>query len=119
MKQYIINLTNDLIKRHRLNTFYCGHSSLTQKPEFITSAKGRIASSICRMSPSKLGAILGDLENGDVIASREELLEHLTYAGNCLYTLQDLVATALAYVVYSRLGPASKELGFPPYPPIA
>jgi hypothetical protein len=115
MKQYIVNLTDDLIKRHRLCEVYCEFNSLASKPDFIVRAKGRIAASICRMNPCKLGEILGDIENGEVIASKEELLLHVTYRGNMLYTFQDLVAAALAYAVHSRLGPASVELGFPPF----
>lgn len=120
MRPYIVNLTNELIRKNRFLDISkrTGMENRQQQQEF-----GKIVwitlhnRDIAKMNPGTLGKILCELENGDVMTSQEELARNLYFAGNCGQMLQGLVAYCLTCVIRDRILGGIAEMGIPPYIP--
>ena len=109
MREYIVNLTNNLIRKNRydahpLNRDFIGH--VTNDLEFLD---------VKNMSPETLGKILCSLEIGDVMAGKQELFGALNFSGDCEETLRQFVALCLAYVIKERLDPHPASPSVVPY----
>jgi hypothetical protein len=101
MTKYIEDLTNNIIRKNS----YDKHPI---DPRFVDDvARDLEILDVSNMNFETLGKILGSLETGDVLASKQELLNTLSFTGNCGDTLRQLVARALAYVIRERLKPHS------------
>jgi hypothetical protein len=118
VQQYIVNLTNDLIRRKHYDIM---------PPELIMTNANRERfrervkddleqEDVRKMNPETLGRILCSLHIGDVMAKKQELIGNLHFAGDCEDLLRELVATALAFVIRDRLDPTMPEMSdIPPY----
>lgn len=113
MKKYIIDLTDDMIRRNKLDSLITRYSHFrpTEKAQFIKHAQNLICASMLNMTGSTMGKIMSEFDFDDVLATREELLEHVTYNGICDEMLRDLVSTALAFVIHDRLDPVQIRSG--------
>jgi hypothetical protein len=104
VKQYIVNLTNEIIGRHGLDEVF--ERFPQDKVTFIQQISPSIeVHHVRKMNPETLGRILCSLEVGDVMASRKELSERIYFAGDCEDLLRSLVVTCLAYAITERLSP--------------
>ncbi len=115
MRQYIVNLTNNLIAKHAFDEHYekCGEGRFWAH-EFVRDASLILeCSDVKDMSPETLGRIMASFDVGDIMESRDGLLDRIAFAGDCESLLRDLVATCLAYVIQDRLDPRCKERGVP------
>ena len=112
MRQYIINLTDNLIGKHRLDRkqkFLNGEEVLRKFYE------ATIENDVAQMSPETLGKIMCSLEIGDVMISQEEFRLKCLFWGDGRDMLNILVTFFLARVIYDRLKPWSQESGAVPY----
>lgn len=115
MRKYIVNLTNNLIRKNRYDELFTKMNK--NKPgEFLGHVTFELESQDVRiMSPEKLGTIMCSLEIGDVMAGKKELLESLNFNGDCEETLRQFVALCLAYVIRERLDPHPASPTVVPY----
>jgi hypothetical protein len=115
MRPYIVNLTNNLIGKHRFDDLILMY--LPNRQEFIQCAKIELQTwDVADMSPETLGRIMGFLETGDVIESKAELLSSVRFHGECGDMLRELVAICLAYVIAARFEPdETRENHIPGY----
>jgi hypothetical protein len=114
MTPYIVNLTNTLIDKHRFDVLFCNREDYM--PDFTEMvAEILSADDIRQMNPETLGRILGSMETGDVIASKQELKERLYFGGDLGEMLRSMVAVCVAYVITSRLDPKMEESHIPRY----
>ena len=101
MREYIVNLTNNLIRKNRYDELF---TRMNNPSEFLTHVTFELESQdVHAMNPEKLGAIICSLEIGDVMAGKQELLGSLNFSGDCEETLRQFVALCLAYVIRERL----------------
>lgn len=101
MRQYIVNLTNNLIGKNGYEELYHQYDDLRL---FLELVKLDLETGdVGAMSPAKLGQIMCSFEVGDVITSKSELLGHVRFAGTCEQMLRELVSIYLAYVIKERL----------------
>lgn len=108
MRQYIVELTNALIGQNNLDF---ARDRMRDDHKFVRYATEVLeAGAVREMRPETLGKILCELEVGDVMTSREELLGGLFFSGNCEELLRQLTAKCLAYVIRDRLTPSGADL---------
>lgn len=100
MTQYIVNLTNNLIRKNRYN-----HTHPFRENFIKDVAKDLLITDIMDMSPETLGKILCSIQTGEVLSTKEELFGYVHFNGNCEDTLRELVACCLAHVIQERLNP--------------
>jgi hypothetical protein len=111
MRPYIVNLTNNLIGKHRFNELIILCSQHPEVPKrmsyrdsFIGNVKNSLeASDVQDMAPETLGKIMCSMEIGDIRVGKEELVQNLYFAGDCNGMLRCLVSYCLACVIYERL----------------
>lgn len=112
MNQYIVNLTDNLIGRHRLDERF----RRTSKSSFVTQVTDILEfDDVKKMNPETLGRVLCSLETGDVAAGKSDLFSRLHFSGDPGETLRELVSICLAYVIHSRLDPGMQESQIPRY----
>lgn len=101
MRQYIINLTNNLIgKNHYDSVFH----RIASNNEFVQHVRTDLfCGDVQDMSPETLGKIMCSFEIGDVMASKNDLFSNITFVGDCEDMLRELVSLCLAYVIRDRL----------------
>ena len=116
MEQYIVNLTDDLIRRNHYDRVR-PERMLGNRVRFVERVKDELETGdIRKMNPETLGRILCSLHIGDVMAAKQEIIGSLHFAGDCEDLLRELVATALAFVIRDRLDPTMPEMSdIPPY----
>ncbi len=103
MREYIVNLTNDLIRRNRFDVTY---GLIGDKVSFLHQATtDLLVGDVAKMKPETLGRIMASFEIGDVLVDRKEIFENVTFSGDCEDFLREIVAFCLANVVFERLGP--------------
>lgn len=113
MREYIVNLTNNLIRKNRYDELF---TKMNNPGEFLAHVTFELESQdIHAMNPEKLGTIMCSLETGDVIARKHELLGSLNFSGDCEETLRQFVALCLAYVIRERLDPHPTSPTVVPY----
>ncbi len=101
MKQEIRYLTDDMIRVHFLAALF----ARTDRARFVDVAVAKLEADIAAWAPERLGSTVCALEIGDVLASRDELLRPLTFAGDCKDTLREFVARCFAFLIRDRLDP--------------
>ena len=106
MREYIQNLTNDLITKNRydeLDLKLRGGKNLSNI-SFVDYVKLDLYSDdVQEMNPETLGKIMAEFDIGDVMAGQKELVDGLHFAGDCEDLLRELVDLCLAYVIRDRL----------------
>lgn len=113
MREYIVNLTNNLIRKNRYDELF---TKMNNPSEFLAHVTFELESQdVHAMNPEKLGTIICSLETGDVMASKQELLGPLNFSGDCMETLRQFVALCLAYVIRERLDPHPASPTVVPY----
>ena len=113
MREYIVNLTNNLIRKNRYDELF---TKMNNPGEFLAHVTFELESQdIHAMNPEKLGTIMCSLETGDVMAGKKELLGALNFSGDCEETLRQFVALCLAYVIRERLDPHPASPTVVPY----
>ncbi len=101
MRQYIVNLTSNLIGKNNYDAL-AQNIGLTDK--FIEHVKNDLdAKDVRKMSPETLGRVMCSLEVGDVMASKEQLCRGVHFAGDCEEMLRELLSLCLAYAIRDRL----------------
>ena len=106
MRKYIVDLTNNLIRKHRLEEFVRKLHTRGGEESQREVVLGRLAgileiSEISEMRPETLGKILCSFEIGDVMAKNP--FEGICFSGDVEESLRQLVARCLAYVIRDRL----------------
>lgn len=105
MRQYIVNLTNNLIGKNRYDEIFY---RIGNSDKFVEHVKTDLeAGDVRTMSPAKLGEIMCSFEIGDVTASKEDLFCGVDFGGDCEGMLREIVSLCLAYVIRYRLDPLS------------
>ena len=103
--QYICNLTDNLIGKNRLASLW------EQVPEADFMYYARIdleQGDVRKMRFDTLGKIMCSFEIGDVLASKQELFDNITFSGDCEELLRGLVSVCLTYVIRDRLNPEAE-----------
>lgn len=103
MRQYIQNLTDNLIGRNR----YCDvRERIEDDHAFLKHVQIDLETGdVAAMRVETLGTIMCSFDIGDVMASKKELFEDTTFSGDCEEFLRQLVALCLAYAIRDRLSP--------------
>lgn len=113
MREYIVNLTNNLIRKNRYDELF---TKMNNPSEFLTHVTLELESlDVHDMNPEKLGIIMCSFETGDVMAGKQELLGSLNFSGDCEETLRQFVALCLAFVIRERLDPHPASPSVVPY----
>lgn len=114
MREYIVNLTNNLIGGNRLDDLL---RVLGDRKRFVERVSSALeVDELAKMNDETIGRIMGSLETGDVPASKAELLSGLHFTGDCGFLLRELASRSLAYAIYGRLVPDElRELDVPAY----
>lgn len=113
MRQYIVNLTNNLIGKRNYDELW---DKCQNNEKFIAHCQMDLyCGDVLTMNPETLGKIMASFEIGDVMASQKELLHELHFSGDCEDVLRELTARCLAYAIMQRLEPA--HLRLPDVPP--
>jgi len=102
MRKYIVDLTNDLIKRNRIDRTYdlmAGNKTTFLKHASMELLVGDVAD----MNPGTLGKIMSSFEVGDVMVDRQEIFEGVTFSGDCEDLLREIVSFCLAAAIFERL----------------
>lgn len=125
MRTYIVNLTDQLIRKHHCDRFYetlseevfwnytldRGMNQRTLKDYddnelrhgFVKHvALDLVGGDVSQMSPKKLGEIMCSFEMGDIRASRDDLMERCSFSGDSEDFLKQLVSVCLAYAIFAR-----------------
>ena len=104
MREYIVNLTNNLIGKNRYDEIY---RRLGNKDEFLKHVRLDLeADDVRTMSPEKLGQIMCAFEIGDVLSAHPG--KEVTFSGDCEELLREIVSICLAYAIRSRLDEGSR-----------
>jgi len=106
MREYIQNLTNNLIAKNHYDQVDLRLRGEQNYPNnLVDHIKWDLAAGdVRKMNPETLGKIMANFEIGDVMASKKELLvDNLGFAGDCEDLLRELVALCLAFVIRDRL----------------
>lgn len=114
MREYIVNLTNNLIGKNNYDEIWAHRSRLGGYEGFLKHVKVDLENcdDVRNMNPETLGKIMCSFEIGDVMSSHPG--REVLFTGDCEQLLRDLVATCLAYVIRDRLDPDRPTL-LPPY----
>ncbi len=106
MRRYIQHLTDDLICKRDFDRV---RKHLTTGLVFFNYVRNDLlVGPIQKMKPDTLGGIMCALEPGDVLASKEDLFEHLQFSGDGANLQRQLVALCLTFVICDRLDPTSE-----------
>ena len=113
MREYIVNLTNNLIGKH-------GFDDLARrlcKVDLLRHIKYCLeADDVAMMNPETMGRIMSSLEIGDLMTSKQELFSFLRFNGNGADLFRELVATCLAHAICIRFYSEEAEgYGVPAY----
>lgn len=101
MTSYIVNLTNHLINVNHYDEIW---KLRMDSHQFVRDTAADLSvGEVSKMSPSTLGKIMCSFEIGDVMARRSEILEHITFSGDCEDMLRELVSVCLAHAIAGRL----------------
>jgi len=101
MRQYIVNLTNHFIGKNRYDKVF---NKIGNPDEFVQHVKFDLDSGDVRtMNPDTLGRIMCSFEIGDVMASKKDLFNGVSFGGDCEEMLRELVSLCLAYAIRDRL----------------
>lgn len=99
MREYIVNLTNNLIGKNRYDEIF---RRMDNRNEFLTHVKFDLDSGDVRdMTPETLGKIMCSFEIGDVLSSHPG--KEVTFSGDCEDFLRETVSLCLAYAIRGRL----------------
>lgn len=117
MREYLVDLTNHLIGRHGFDQYVVANM-FDEAGIFRHIALVLETDDLSKMRPETLGKILGSLELGNVLLSKQEIVDRLYFAGDPVDLLRNIVACCLASVICTRLT-GDKELlrdvKVPPY----
>ncbi|MFZ1719920.1 MAG: hypothetical protein WAU28_01035 [Candidatus Moraniibacteriota bacterium] len=108
MSPYIQNLTNNLIGKNGYDRLGLHPSELVKHIKFDLEV-----GDVSKMNPETLGKIMAAFDNGDVMASKSELFNLVSFSGDCGDFLRELVSACLAMTIRDRL----QETHLPPYSP--
>lgn len=98
MREYIVNLTNNLIGEHQFDSMM---ANLTNEGEFILQASRELLiQNVSRMSPETLGRILCELDGADI---NPGVHFELSVNKKCERSMRILVSGLLAQSIYNRL----------------
>lgn len=101
MRQYILNLTDNLIGRNNYKEVF---SKIRSQEEFIDFVKmDQYCGEVRKMNPETLGKIMCAFDIGDVMATRQDLFNGVNFSGDCEEFLRELVSLCLAYAIRERL----------------
>ena len=99
MREYIVNLTNNLIGEHKFDSMIDRPD--VDEPDFLRQAAATLmAQNISRMSPETLGRILCELDGTDI---NPGVRFEFSIYGECKLKVHILVSGLLAQVIYNRL----------------
>ena len=101
MRQYIVDLTNYLISKNRYDEIL---HRIVDWDKFVQHVKLDLESGDVRtMNPNTLGRIMCSFEIGDVMASKKDLFNGVSFSGDCEEMLRELISLCLAYAIRDRL----------------
>lgn len=105
MREYIKNLTDNLINKNHYDQVDLKMRGQQGYPgNLFDHVKVDLeAGDVRKMNPETLGRIMANLEVGDVMASKKELIDGLHFSGDCEDLLHELVSLCLAFVIRDRL----------------
>ncbi len=105
MSPYILNLTNHLISKHRYDEFLTKvNLALTHPNLRIRELRASLeVQALQDMKAETLGKIMRELDIGDVMATKDEIFQHVGFSGDCEDMLRELVATCLAFTISERI----------------
>jgi hypothetical protein len=106
MREYIRNLTNDLLGNGCYTTLADDVITRQQLLEIIRTDLQEGA--VRYMRPETLGRIMCSFDSEDIPSNH--LGHEVMFAGDCNGMLRELVALALAYVIVGRLKPDADDL---------
>ncbi len=99
MREYLVNLTNALIGKHRFDAA----DAIFTREEMFAYTKGCLeVEEISKMNPETLGHIMASFELGDLMVSKQELFSSLHFGGDGEALFKELVATCLAHAIVIR-----------------
>lgn len=114
MREYIVNLTNNLIGENCLDDLLRVVHSRKRFIERVSIALE--VNEFAKMNDETIGRIMGSLETCDVPASKKELLFDLRFTGDCGDLLRELASRCLTHAIYGRLVPDElREFDVPAY----
>jgi hypothetical protein len=100
MRLYIINLTNNLIRKHR----YDDLANAFGREDFLRFVQlDLLSGDVSAMRPETLGKIMCSIHTKEIAGTNEELFQGTHLAGTCESMLRELVARFLAYTILERL----------------
>lgn len=101
MREYIKNLTNNLIGNHSFDEV----SKITPDRDQFLSHVFHIllVGEVSEMTPETLGKIMGSFDAWEVMTGKQEISKYATFAGDSLDFLREIVALFLAVVIRDRL----------------
>ncbi len=100
-KVYIKNLVSHLIRKNHYEEVF---RRIADSGEFIKHIKTDLEFGDVRsVTPAKLGEIMCAFEDGDVLATKEELFANVHFYGDCRELLRELVSLCLAYKIKNVL----------------
>ncbi len=118
MRKYIVDLTDNLIHKNRYDELwdrFC-KPNFVKETSFLEHVKLDLDSDdVSSMKPETLGRIMSSFGVGNIMATKDEILGSVSFAGDCEAMLRELVALCLAYVIRDRLDPATTHSSIPPY----
>lgn len=100
MGQYLINLTQSLIKSNHYDELasVIGNRTITENIMMHL-----LVNDIAKMRPETLGKIMCAFEIGDVMTTSKEISKYVGFNGDCEEMLRRLVAFCLASLIRDRL----------------
>ena len=109
MSPYIVNLTNDLIRKGQYATLY----QATDKVKFLDLVQKDLADGpLASMNAETLGTIVWRVTFQNIGVTKDELLARVpNFWGDGRDFLRDLVAATLAQVIYARFDPEFADTG--------
>lgn len=108
MRQYIQNLTDNLIGKNRYDDI---RKRIQDSAKFLEHVQHDLeAGDVRDMRPETLGKIMCSFDIGDVMASKKEITERMHFAGDCEEMLRELVSLCLAYAIRDRVEPFKTQV---------
>jgi hypothetical protein len=120
MRKYLVDLTNDLIRKNGFEEYMArllsGWSiALVSNSDFVALAAQELeVGAVGEMTGKKLAQIVDSFELGDVHTTKEEIFKHVRFSGDCKDLLRQQVAFFLACIIRDRLSPTADSVRFVP-----
>ena len=116
MKKYILDLTDDLIRRYHLQDCMKRmerNSNIAIRRHIKFDLESN-ALSPTKMSPKTIGRILGSLGKMDVLLCGKEFFDGVHFSGDPSETFREMAANCLAAIIFYRLSPTADSIKYIP-----